>query len=94
MLLSFTAYFLFRYAKDWFDHRRALLETSVVEQRVALIDAMIQSGWPRDVAEQVVTRCLAVVANRTKDDPVLTRVLQHATKYLAKPSDHKDDSAS
>lgn len=92
MLLSFTAYFLFRLAKDWLDHGRALLETSIVERRVALIDDMVRNGWPRDVAEGVVTRCLGVVANRTKDDPILTKVLQHATKYL-RPQSGADNGA-
>jgi hypothetical protein len=49
ILLSFIAYFLFRLAKDWFDHRRALNTTLIVKLRLALIDSIVRNAeWSVD----------------------------------------------
>jgi hypothetical protein len=48
-LLSFIAYFLFRLAKDWLDHQRALNKTLIVKRRLALIDSMVRNAeWSVD----------------------------------------------
>lgn len=85
IFFPFVAYFLFRWAKDWFDHKRAVNETSIAERRVALINSLVEGGWPVSVAEAVVSSCFNNIAQRTKDDPVLAQVLETARKYLPAP---------
>jgi len=43
---------------------------------------MVRDGLPADVAEGIVSRLLAAIAKRTKDDPILKRVSEHAMKHL------------
>ena len=94
ILFMFVAYFLFRWSKDLFDHRRALNETAVAERRIAIIKSMVDDGWPPDVAEAIATRCLEAIANRTKDDPVLFQVLETAKKYLPLPKGENEKSGA
>ena len=91
-LFLFVAYFLFRWAKDNLDHRRALNETEIAERRISIINALANDGWDKEVAENVTNRCLEVIANRTNDDPVLKSVIETAQKYL--PTGNATDTES
>jgi hypothetical protein len=88
ILLFFIAYVLRRLAKDILDYQRALNETEIAQRRLDIIQDMVRDGVPIDVADGIVTRLLAAIAKRTKDDPALKRVLDHATKYLPSSADN------
>lgn len=87
ILFFFATYVLFRWAKDTLDNQRAMDETSVAERRISIIQSLITLGLDAETAEGITTRCLGVIANRTKDDPVLDTILTTAQKYLPETSD-------
>jgi len=75
LLFTVSAYALFRWAKDAFDHRRALNEAEIARQQEQLIAALIQDGFPPDKAQAVVTTLLKNIAVRTQDDPAIKKAL-------------------
>jgi hypothetical protein len=71
-----AAYALFRWAKDFFDHRRARNETELARQRLDLIQALTeQDGLPPKEAQAVVAALLKSIEKRTEDDPALRKTL-------------------
>jgi hypothetical protein len=71
ILLSLVAYALYRWAKDYFDHRRALRELDIATQQAQLIEDLIKAGFPRKDAQAAAIALLKGVATRTADDPAL-----------------------
>jgi hypothetical protein len=71
ILLSLVAYALYRWAKDYFDHRRALRELDIATQQAQLIEDLIKAGFPRKDAQATAIALLKGVATRTADDPAL-----------------------
>jgi hypothetical protein len=73
MLFSVAAYALFRWAKDFFDNRRARNETAVAQQQQELIAALIVDGFPPKEAQAAAIALLNGIAKRTQDDPALKK---------------------
>jgi hypothetical protein len=71
ILLGLVAYALYRWAKDYFDHRRALRELDIATQQAQLIEDLIKAGFPRKDAQAAAIALLKGVATRTADDPAL-----------------------
>jgi hypothetical protein len=71
ILLGLAAYALYRWAKDYFDHRRALHEIDVAKQQVQLIEGLIADGFPLKDAQATAAALLKGIAKRTGDDPAL-----------------------
>ncbi len=46
LLIGLVAYALYRWAKDYFDQRRALAETDIASQQTQLISDLIAAGFP------------------------------------------------
>ena len=75
IFIGIAAYALFRWAKDYFDHRRALNETEILRQQAQVITTLTQEDFPPELAQATVVKLLEGIAKRTKDDPVLQRAL-------------------
>jgi hypothetical protein len=71
ILLGLAAYALYRWAKDYFDHCRALHEIDVAKQQVQLIEGLIADGFPPKDAQATAAALLKGIAKRTGDDPAL-----------------------
>jgi hypothetical protein len=46
LLMGLAAYALCRWAKDYFDQRRALVETDIAKQQTQLINDLVPAGFP------------------------------------------------
>lgn len=71
ILLGLVAYALYRWAKDYFDHRRALQEIDIAKQQSQLIKGLIEDGFPPKDAQATAMALLKGIAKRTEDDPAL-----------------------
>lgn len=71
ILLGLAAYALYRWAKDYFDHRRALQELDIAKQQSQLIEGLIEDGFPPKDAQATAMALLKGIAKRTADDPAL-----------------------
>ncbi|MBI3796027.1 MAG: hypothetical protein HY268_03535 [Deltaproteobacteria bacterium] len=74
LLFSLVAYALYRWAKDFFDHRRALNEIAIAEHQAQLIKELVEAGFlPKD-AQATVAALFKGIAKRTEDDPAFKTV--------------------
>lgn len=71
ILIAIAAYALYRWLKDYFDHRRALKEVEILKQQEQIIAALIKDGFPPGDARVVTVALLKQIAKRNADDPVL-----------------------
>jgi hypothetical protein len=71
ILLGLAAYALYRWAKDYFDHRRALHEIDVAKQQAQLIESLITAGFPAKDAQAAAVALLKGIAGRAVDDSAL-----------------------
>jgi hypothetical protein len=71
ILLGLAAYALYRWAKDYFDRRRALHEVDIAKQQVQLIEGLMADGFPAKDAQATAVALLKGIARRTADDPAL-----------------------
>ena len=62
---------IYRWLKDYFDHRRALHEAEVLGQQQQVIAALIRDGFQPKEAQAVTAALLRRIAQRTADDPLL-----------------------
>ena len=76
VLISLAAYALFRWAKDYFDYRRAQNETEIAERRVRIIQGLVADGFEPEKAQAVTEGLLKQIAKRTEDDPVLQKAVK------------------
>jgi hypothetical protein len=74
LLLGLVAYALYRWAKDFFDHRRALNEITIAEQQAQLIKDLVEDGFPPKDAQATAVALFKGIAKRTEDDPALKTV--------------------
>jgi hypothetical protein len=88
----FVSYLLLRWAKDTLDHRRDQHETDIVARRARTISLLIQDGMTMQEAHAVVNGQLEALARRSKDDPILAKVLAIASKHVTKPSQAREES--
>ncbi len=72
ILITLAAYALYRWLKDYFDHRRALNEAEILREQEQVIAALITDGYPPQDAQAVTVALLKQIAKRNADDPVLT----------------------
>jgi hypothetical protein len=75
LLFSLAAYALYRFLKDYFDHRRARHEAELLQQQQQVVAALIQDGFPPKEAQATVVALLKGIAKRTEDDPALKTAL-------------------
>ena len=80
LLLGLVAYALYRLAKDYLDHRRALHEVDIAEQQAQVIADLFDAGFPPKDARATAVALLKGIAKRTGDDPVLKKALAMAGK--------------
>lgn len=80
LLIWVSAPILYRWAMDTLNSRRAKLELDATRQRIELILFIKDKGFPPDVAEQMVTKCLDVLTKRNQDDPSIEKLLSMASK--------------
>jgi hypothetical protein len=71
ILLGLAAYALYRWTKDYFDHRRALHEIDIAKQQSQLIAGLIEAGFPAKDAQATAVALLKGIARRTEDDPAV-----------------------
>ncbi len=71
ILIAIAAYALYRWLKDYFDHRRALNEIEILKQQERIIAALIKDGFPPKDAQTVTVALLKRIAQRSADDPLL-----------------------
>lgn len=71
ILIAVAAYALYRWLKDYFDHRRALKEAEILKQQEQVIAALIKDGFPPNDARAVTVALLKRIAQRSAEDPVL-----------------------
>ncbi len=83
VIISLVSYVLFRWAKDTLDHRRSLLNVVIVKQHIQIVQDLVDSDWPRDIAEPLVEHCFDAIYKRDKDDPVIKKLLAIAVKFVA-----------
>jgi hypothetical protein len=69
ILIAIAAYALFRFLKDYFDHRRGLNETDIALHQEKIADALIKDGFQPKEAIAVTGALLDRIAKRGKDDP-------------------------
>lgn len=75
VLIAVATYALFRWAKDYFDNKRAENETAIAERRVRITKGLVSDGFAPDQAEAVTEGLLAQIAKRTEDDSVLQKAV-------------------
>ena len=80
LLLGLVAYALYRLAKDYLDHHRALHEVDIAKQQAQVITDLIDAGFPPKDAQATAVALLKGIAKRTGDDPVLKKALAMAGK--------------
>ncbi|HLK59260.1 MAG TPA: hypothetical protein VKU00_22060 [Chthonomonadaceae bacterium] len=71
--IGVAVYVLYRWAKDYFDKRRALNEVEIAQQQLELTGKLVAEGWPKEKAHAAVASTLKAIAKRTEDDSVLKR---------------------
>ena len=71
VLIAIGAYALYRWLKDYFDHRRALNEAEILKQQETIVSALIKDGFPPKEAKAVTVALLKGIARRNSDDIVL-----------------------
>jgi len=71
ILVTVVAYALYRWLKDYFDHRRALHEAEILGRQQQVIAALIRDGFQPKEAQAVTQALLRRIAQRTADDPLL-----------------------
>lgn len=76
VLISLAAYALFRWAKDYFDYKRAQNETEIAERRARIIQGLVADGFEPEKAEAVTEGLFKQIAKRTEDDPVLQKAVK------------------
>ena len=69
-----VAYALYRWAKDYFDQRRALAETDIAKQQTQLITDLVSTGFPPKDAQATTVALLKHIATRSADDPIFATV--------------------
>ena len=69
ILIAVAAYALFRFLKDYFDHRRGLNEVDIALQQEKIVAALIQDGFKPKEAAVVTGALLNRIAKRGQDDP-------------------------
>jgi len=72
LLVGLVAYALYRWAKDYFDHRRALGEVDIAKQQTQLINDLVSAGFPPKDAQATTVALLKNIATRSADDPVFS----------------------
>jgi hypothetical protein len=70
-LFAVAAYALYRWLKDFFDHRRALDDAALLERQEQVIAALIQDGFPPKEARATVLALHKALTDRGGDDPAL-----------------------
>lgn len=75
LLFTLGAYALYRWANDYFNHRRALQEIEILDQQTRVVAALIKDGFPPEQAQAAAAALLSNIAKRTEDDPALKKVL-------------------
>jgi hypothetical protein len=71
ILIGIAAYALYRWLKDYFDHRRGMNETEILAQRTEIIAGMVRDGFKPEEAAAIVDKLLENIAKRGADDPTL-----------------------
>lgn len=75
VLIAVVTYALFRWAKDYFDNKRAENETALAERQARITKQLIADGFPPDQALSATESLLKQIAKRTEDDPVLQKAV-------------------
>jgi anti-sigma-K factor RskA len=75
VLFGLAAYALFRRVKDTLDDERTGKETDEIAWRAAIVAELVAKGIPPKDAQTTVLKVSEQVARRSKDDPILKKVL-------------------
>ncbi len=75
-----AAYALFRMAKNYFDHKRGLIEADLRQKMLDQVDGLVQKGWGRDKALAAVQSISKDVATLRSDSPALKAALDLLAK--------------
>lgn len=73
ILFGVAAYALYRFVKDYLDHRRAVREAEILKKQAEVIAALTKEKIPPEMAKTTVVELLERIAKRTADDPVLKK---------------------
>lgn len=72
ILAIIAAHAMYRWLRDYFDHRRGLREAEIAKQQAAVIKGLIRDGFPPESAHAVTVDLLKKIAERTIDESSLT----------------------
>lgn len=75
IFIGLAAYALFRWAKDYFDYKRAQSETEIAERRARIVAGLVADGFEPEKAQAVTEGLLKQIAKRADDDPVLQKAV-------------------
>lgn len=79
-IFAVAAYALYRMAKNYFDHKRGLIEAELTQKMLDQVDSLVQKGWSKDKALAAVQSVSKNIATLRSDSPALKAALDLLAK--------------